>query len=750
MILLSNKKSITLWIVAAPAASATVLLLLLLTPFTLFLAPTPTQAALSDGLVGYWTFDGKDTNWGTNKTNDLSGQGNTGTLTSMSTTTSPAVGKLGQGLKFDGVNDLINMGDVLDFERTDPFSISAWIRLPTATPTADNCIVSKLATRVGYRICIRGDVANDPVEFELRGSTQQISKRSTQTWVANNWTHIVWTNNGNSAASGSLLYRNGVLQSATTEVDDLTSQSIVTSGNLVIGDGPVFDTPFFIGNIDDVRIYNRALSATEIGQLYKVGAAKLAVSPVNTLKSGLVGYWTFDGKDTNWGTNKTNDLSGQGNTGTLTNMSTTTSPVVGKIGQGLKFDGASNYVNLGDINAIDTATQLTACAWVYHSSLSNDHMIFSKIASLTSGFLLQRDNVGSLSGREETYTAFVEDSSSVNQVQLEGATNASKLNTWTYVCMTFIAGSATGLRLYVNGVEDANSPENVSVIAAINAGSELLRVGHNNALNRYFHGQMDDVRIYNRALSATEIQQLYKVGAAKLAVSPVNSIKSGLVGYWTFDGKDTNWTKNQTNDLSGNGNTGTLVSMSTTTSPAVGKIGQGLLFDGSNDRIAMDDVLDMGTSNWTATAWVKTTGTNGSIVVGKSNFVGGANPDGWWMGLQASERVQCVFFKTGRSIFSAVDDGVIVNDGKWHHITCVWARTGNMTRYVDGAQTGTNTSISGESAQNLNSTEPFLIGDRAVFDVPLNGLIDDVRIYNRALSATEIGQLYKLGSSKSR
>src|SRR3989344_7600965 len=71
-------------------------------------------------------------------------------------------------------------------------------------------------------------------------------------------------------------------------------------------------------------------------------AVRLSMPPnYLTTGSGLVGYWTFDGKDTNWGTNTTNDMSGQGNTGTLTNMSTTTSPVVGKIGQGLFFPDQS-------------------------------------------------------------------------------------------------------------------------------------------------------------------------------------------------------------------------------------------------------------------------------------------------------------------------------------------------------------------------------------------------------------------------
>ena len=82
-----------------------------------------------------------------------------------------------------------------------------------------------------------------------------------------------------------------------------------------------------------------------------ISYGKVLISPylyqAYDIQSGLVGYWTFDGKDTSW-TNSTTattlDKSGNGNTGTLTNMLQSTAPVPGKIGQALKFDGSSGYV----------------------------------------------------------------------------------------------------------------------------------------------------------------------------------------------------------------------------------------------------------------------------------------------------------------------------------------------------------------------------------------------------------------------
>jgi hypothetical protein len=92
---------------------------------------------------------------------------------------------------------------------------------------------------------------------------------------------------------------------------------------------------------------------------------------------------------------------------------------------------------------------------------------------------------------------------------LEGATNSSPLNTWTFVCFTADLGNATGLRLYVNGVEDPNSPASLAGYVGINATGFPLFVGTTVVGSGGFNGFIDDVRLYNRILSPAEITQLY-------------------------------------------------------------------------------------------------------------------------------------------------------------------------------------------------------------------------------------------------
>jgi hypothetical protein len=86
--------------------------------------------------------------------------------------------------------------------------------------------------------------------------------------------------------------------------------------------------------------------------------------PVDHADDLVSGYWTFDGQNTHWNTNTTEDLSGQGNTGTLVSMSTTSSPTRGKIGQALNFNGSTDYVNNTTFIWPGNSTSTTISLWV--------------------------------------------------------------------------------------------------------------------------------------------------------------------------------------------------------------------------------------------------------------------------------------------------------------------------------------------------------------------------------------------------
>ena len=208
------------------------------------------NAPLSNGLVGYWPLDGSVTNWATGQTQDLSGNGNVGSLVSMSTTSAPVAGKMGQALNFD-LGGYITAVDQSSPNPSD-ITVSAWIKL-SADGSAFRYLLDKTSGGGGYLF-----------KYTLAGATLITGgsgRSSGISYPLNTWHHIV-----GSYQSGSnqiRLYSDGVL------ADVGTGGAMTTnSGSLTIGNGP---GGTFKGVVDDIRIYNRVLSGSEVAQLYNMG-----------------------------------------------------------------------------------------------------------------------------------------------------------------------------------------------------------------------------------------------------------------------------------------------------------------------------------------------------------------------------------------------------------------------------------------------------------------------------------------------
>src|SRR3989338_6370962 len=315
---------------------------------TFYFIPTQTSAAarlqmppnylsIGTGLVGYWTFDGATTTWSSATagiTGDLSGNFNTGTLTNMNRATSPAIGKIGQALKFNGTNSYVSIGDNSSLNLSTSFTVSAWTKRNNGAVADDQIYVS--GTQSGYWGIYRDATKLAFYERGIAGYTANTTLKDDV------WYHVVVVKNGD-GANNLRFYINGVTDGSASVGSVSLPSGEKRIGCWSEGAGSNVD---FDGLIDDVRIYNRALSAGEVTQLYNIGKAKANVSNA-VISNGLVGYWTFDGATTTWSSATagiTGDLSGNFNTGTLTNMNRATSPIIGKIGQGLKFDGTNDCV----------------------------------------------------------------------------------------------------------------------------------------------------------------------------------------------------------------------------------------------------------------------------------------------------------------------------------------------------------------------------------------------------------------------
>ena len=101
-----------------------------------------------------------------------------------------------------------------------------------------------------------------------------------------------------------------------------------------------------------------------------------------SLTQGLVGYWPLDGSTINWNATPTfYDISGNGNNATSSTMSTSSSPVGGKIGQALKFNGSSSYLSLGNASSLKPSLPLSLSAWIKVDNFNNFYNIVHNDAS---------------------------------------------------------------------------------------------------------------------------------------------------------------------------------------------------------------------------------------------------------------------------------------------------------------------------------------------------------------------------------
>jgi hypothetical protein len=199
------------------------------------------------------------------------------------------------------------------------------------------------------------------------------------------------------------------------------------------------------------------------------------------ITTGLVGWWKFDeGSGT-----AAADSSENNNTGTLTNGSTWTT---GKIGGALSFDGTDDNVNISDFNTnlICDSNTYTIAAWVYSDENGRMQYVFDTYGYWHLGFGKNSGNV----------------MAALDNGNLIGKTTIIP-GQWYHVA---IAASVGGVgKIYVNGVDDTQSGTPTPYVTCTTGAAIGKIYGGSN----YWHGLIDDVRFYNRVLSASEIQELY-------------------------------------------------------------------------------------------------------------------------------------------------------------------------------------------------------------------------------------------------
>lgn len=204
-------------------------------------------------------------------------------------------------------------------------------------------------------------------------------------------------------------------------------------------------------------------------------------------------------------------------------------------------------------------------------------------------------------------------------------------------------------------------------------------------------------------------------------------ITDGLVGHWKFDeGEGTT-----AYDASGNDNHGTLVNGPIRTD---GKVGGALNFDGSNDYVEVDDNSIFAGDSVTISFWFKSTMTSSGSLVWKERIGSGGS---YWIRMEPESNQIRVLFRDSSNNSANITTSQIYNNGEWHYFVVTYNGSSGQI-YVDNEEDGSTF----DSIYSWDSDESLYIGAQWGTESFFNGQIDDVRIYNRALSPEEIQDLY--------
>ena len=539
-----------------------------------------TATAPTNGLVAYYPFNGN--------ANDESGNGNTGVVHGADLTTN---GWSGSAYDFGSELDYIEAADSSSLDVTNALTLSAWINLDSLPGSNNRGIVSKYAFSGGNRSYALVYAAN-PNTYRFVVSQDGITNRTLEgitTFETDRWYHICGVFEPNESMK---IYVDGKLDAEIT--NDIPSHIANTATPLWIGvQYALEDWLSFDGQIDEVRVYNRVLSSTEVAQLNGIHSVQTAVAgaysitnlpipadyvvtafmdsnsngvqdvteasgsysnnpvyvsndvtgvdieltdpdlpPSNTVASisgtvtysgvqtgtihitasaaptnGLVAYYPFNGN--------ANDESGNGNTGVVHGADLTTN---GWSGSAYDFGSELDYIEAADSSSLDVTNALTLSAWINLDSLpgSNNRGIVSKYA-FSGG---NRSYALVYAANPNTYR-FVVSQDGITNRTLEGITTF-ETDRWYHICGVFEPNES--MKIYVDGKLDAEITNDIPSHIANTATP--LWIGVQYALEDWlsFDGQIDEVRVYNRVLSSTEVAQLNGIHSVQTAVAGAYSI----------------------------------------------------------------------------------------------------------------------------------------------------------------------------------------------------------------------------------
>ena len=392
---------------------------------------------------------------------DHTSNGHNGTINGASWA---AAGHSGSALSFDGNNDMVSVADHNRLDLTNKFTIESWIKPRTLSGWRMVIMKEAPPNTLAYALYTSAGGGPIPSGWTTNGSVYGPNPINT-----GSWTHLATTYD-----SGTMrIYVNGTLAGTETGVPAAPA----TGGSLRIGGNAIWGNETFDGLIDDVRIYDRALTAAEV-----VTDRDTPVVPPAPPPTGPSPELKLDFDDGAGATAQ--DTSGNDLDGTLSASGATWSGA-GHSGGAVDFNG-SGTITVPDDSDLDLTSKMTLEAWVRPKTTATWQTVMMKEAppwTLSYGMDATAQNMSS--------------NAWVGGNGLYGP--ATPLNQWTHLAFTLDGGVG---RLYRNGTLVSQA----SGMGSAAPTNGVLRIGGNSIwANEGFVGLIDEVRVWDEALSATDI-----------------------------------------------------------------------------------------------------------------------------------------------------------------------------------------------------------------------------------------------------
>jgi hypothetical protein len=698
----------------------------------------------------YWSFDEQNGSVAHNSSSNPNFV--TGTISGTTWKTGSNC-KVNGCLNFGTSTDFVSAGDPVSIDGLAHLSLSFWVKPNTLA--VDKTIISKADFKTSGGNNVFAIAVDHTTSSELRAywatSGNDIGTYFTTSGLGltnGTWAHIAIVYNTDLPANQRIkVYKNGQPIGGTITGSLPGGFVYYTTSNLRVGASAAASTYTALdASLDEVKIYYLALTPSDVLTDYNYGSAlstSIAAAQTNEGTGGNppVAWWKMNEASWNGTTGEVKDSSGNNRNGTSSNATV----VPGKIGNAARFNGTTSYLDMLHDSAYTTDTK-TLSFWVRFNQLASvkgeEEMLVFKNISVDPWVSYQL-----YLGTDDTL--YFDWWTPTNKYTVTNP-DALLANTWYYVT---VVKDTSIMRLYINGIEDA--------YPTVTSGSEItsdsdLTLGAVNTNQKRLDGFMDDFKFYNYARTPAQVAYDYNRGAP--------------VAHWNFDecqgtvlhdvspkSDRTSATLNGTITI---GATGSYTSPGTCNSGIAtdawnagtsGKYSSSLGFDGSNDYVTISDqpYFSPYNNNLTISVWAKvptaasasgngTCGGTGSYLFSK----GDTDQYEWALENDNNTKICLLVWPLdGNGGENAFKD-ITVNDNAWHMYTGVFNYGSTLNLYIDGVLADSS-SLDTTMGDGTAVVQLGRISNRSYF----SGMLDDARIYNYALTATQIKTLYNENSS---